>query len=173
MVKAWRLPISLVAAGALLATSLPAFAQPTDLVGARAGQAENSLRNRGYVLDHTAGSTQYWWNGGDRQCISLYVADGRYRDINATSSSNCRTSGGSKKDNSGALIAGALAIGILAAAAASSKKKHDDDRYDDRNDYRSYSPSYGVDCYRDQRACYERGRGYSAYWTNREFRYRY
>lgn len=35
----------------------------------------------------------------------------------------------------------------------------------------SYSPSRGVTCYPAQRACYENGAGYSAYWTSREFRY--
>lgn len=35
----------------------------------------------------------------------------------------------------------------------------------------SYSPSRGVTCYPAQRACYESGAGYSAYWTSREFRY--
>ena len=35
----------------------------------------------------------------------------------------------------------------------------------------SYSPARGVTCYPAQRACYENGAGYSAYWTSREFRY--
>ena len=35
----------------------------------------------------------------------------------------------------------------------------------------SYSPARGVICYPAQRACYENGAGYSAFWTSREFRY--
>lgn len=175
MTKSCRALVSAVAISSLLASAVPAFAQPYDLNGARAGQGEMSLRNRGFALDHTNGSTQYWWNAGDRQCISLYVTNGRYQDVGSRSAGDCDLSrGGGKKDNTGAVVAGALAIGILAAAIASSNKKHDDDRYDDnRPDGRPYSPSRDVDCYPSQKACYERGRGYSAYWTNREFRYRY
>ncbi|EJL34536.1 hypothetical protein PMI01_01593 [Caulobacter sp. AP07] len=165
----------MVAISSLLAGAVPAVAQPFDLNGARAGQGELSLQNRGYALDHTAGGTQYWWNAGDRECISLYVANGRYQDVGRRSAGDCNLSrGNGKKDNTGAIVAGALAVGILAAAIASSKKKHDNDRYDDdRPDDRTYSPARNVDCYPAQQACYERGRGYSAYWTNREFRYRY
>lgn len=159
----------------LAASSTLATAQPVDLEGARAGQAEGSLMGRGYALDHNDGGAQYWWNGGRGECISLYVDNGRYRDVRGRSPSDCNMYGGGKKkkDNTGAVVAGALAIGILAAAAASSKKKHDNDRYDDYRDQKSYSPDRGVDCYPAQRACYERGSGYSAYWTKREFKYRY
>ncbi|SLJ99227.1 hypothetical protein SAMN06295987_10360 [Novosphingobium mathurense] len=35
----------------------------------------------------------------------------------------------------------------------------------------SFSPSRDITCYPAQRVCYERNKGYSAYWTSREFRY--
>lgn len=168
-----RAGVAGVVIAGLLSTT--AVAQPTDLIGARAGQAENSLRARGYEFDHSSGGDQYWWNSRGRECISLYVDNGRYQEIRRRPTSECNVNGRDdrKKDNTGAVVAGALAIGILAAAAASSKNKHNNDRYDGYRDARPYSPAKHVDCYPAQRACYERGRGYSAYWTNREFRNRY
>lgn len=168
-----RSMIAALSAGSLLTVSTVAAAQPRDLIGARAGQAENNLRARGYALDHSSGGVQYWWHAGNRECINLFVSNGRYDTIDRRPTSECNAGRG-KKDNSGAIIAGALAIGILAAAAAS--KKHNDDDRDRRDDDRRdppYSPARGVDCYPDQRSCYERGRGYSSYWTSREFNYRY
>lgn len=154
----------------------PALAQPMDLIGAKAGQAEGSLGARGYVFDHNEGGEQLWWRERGRECVSLYVSNGRYRDVESRSAGDCNLSAGGdrkKKDNSAAIVAGALAVGLIAAAAA---KNHKDD---DRDDYRggghggSYSPAKHVDCYPKQRTCYERGSGYSAFWTNREFKYRY
>ena len=177
--KVGRSLIAVVAGGSVLAMSFMAAAEPRDLIGARAGQGENSLRARGYTPDHNDGGVQYWWNAGSGECINLYVSDGRYDTIDRRPNSECNAGRGGnskKKDNSGAIIAGALAIGIL-AAAASSKKHHDDDHDRDRDDDRRsdppYSPARGVDCYPSQRACYERGRGYSPSWTSREFNYRY
>lgn len=164
--------------GAVIAGMIagPALAQPMDLIGAKAGQAEGSLAARGYVFDHNEGGEQLWWRERGRECISLYVSNGRYRDVESRSSGDCNLSrggGGKKKDNSTAIVAGALAVGLLAAAAAKSKKDRDRDRDDYGGSSRPYSPDRGVDCYPAQRTCYERGRGYSAYWTNREFKYRY
>ena len=179
MLKTVRCLVSAAAGAAVLATSIAAVAEPRDLIGARAGQGENSLRDRGYTLDHTDGGVQYWWNARDGECINLFVDNGRYDTIDRRPNSECKASRGGKKDSSGAIIAGALAIGILAAAASS--KKHDDDRDRDRDrdrdDDRSrdppYSPANGIWCYPSQHACYEGSRGYSASWTSREFRYRY
>jgi hypothetical protein len=181
MSKTLRCLVSAAAGAAVLASSMAAVAEPRDLIGARAGQGENSLRNRGYTLDHTDGGVQYWWNSRDRECINLFIDNGRYDTIDRRPDSECKSHGG-KKDNTGAIVAGALAIGILAAAAASSKK-HDNDRDRDRDRDRDhdrdrskdppYSPTGGVWCYPSQRACYEGSRGYSASWTSREFRYRY
>lgn len=179
MTRVGRLFTAILAGGAVLSASLIAVAEPRDLIGVRAGQGESSLRNRGYSFDHSDGGVQYWWHSGNRECINLFVSDGRYDAIDRRPSSECNYSrgGGGKKDNSGAVVAGALAIGILAAAAASKNRDHDRDRDrrrdDDRRDEPAYSPARGVDCYPRQRACYERGRGYSSYWTSREFNYRY
>jgi len=180
MLKAMRCLVSAATGIAVLGSSMAAVAEPRDLIGARAGQGENSLRERGYALDHNDGGVQYWWNARDRECINLFIDNGRYDTIDRRPDSECKTSKG-KKDNSGAIIAGALAIGILAAAASS--KKHDDDRGHDRDKDRDrdrdrkndppYSPTQGVWCYPSQHACYEGSRGYSASWTSREFRYRY
>lgn len=156
--------IAAVAAG-------PALAQPTDLIGARLRDAERELGSRGYVFDHSEGRDPLWWRDRGRECIQLDVSNGRVRDVDRRSAGDCDLSGGDKKkkDNSAAIVAGALAVGLIAAAAASKNK--DKDRYD-RED-RVYSPARDIDCYPRQRACYERGRGYSVYWTNREFKYRY
>lgn len=180
MTKILRCLVSAMAGISVISTSMAAVAAPRDLIGARAGQGENSLRNRGYALDHTDGGVQYWWNARDKECINLFIDNGRYDTIDRRPDSECNASRSGKKDNSGAIVAGALAIGILAAAAASKNKHDDDDRRDrdrdrdrDRRDDPPYSPSRGVWCYPSQRACYEGSRGYSASWTSREFRYRY
>lgn len=89
-------------AGAFLLNALTsslAFAQATGLenmVGARAGQAENELRNRGYrnVRGEKGDdrSYSYWWNEDRRQCVSIATMDGRYASITPTTPPDCRMS---------------------------------------------------------------------------------
>ncbi len=78
-------------------------------------------------------------------------------------------------DKAKKVAAGVAAVAII-AAIASAKKSHDNDhdyehgRYDDDDDRPvTWSPARNVNCYRNTRQCYETGKGYSAYWTNREF----
>jgi len=66
----------------------------SDLVGARAGQAEGELQRRGYV--NTGGtkaddrSYTNWWNASRQQCVTIAVMDGRYASITATPAPDCR-----------------------------------------------------------------------------------
>lgn len=60
-----------------------------DLVGARAGQAEEALVNKGYVLARTEGLTAFWWNEATQACARIVTNDGRYESIDTTSRTDC------------------------------------------------------------------------------------
>jgi hypothetical protein len=70
-----------------------------------------------------------------------------------------------------AAIAAAVVVGAAVAAAKSNRDRYKYEEhgrhFDDRP--RMWFPATGVTCYRDQRACYKVGRGYSPHWTRREF----
>jgi hypothetical protein len=93
---------------------------------------------------------------------------------------NIETSGWEKKKTDGAAVAvGAVALAAIIAAASSKKRNHQYDRYEyndgwNNNRYYddSYSPSGGVICYRNQRACYNNwNHSYNSRWSQREFGY--
>lgn len=82
-----------------LLTSSPAMAQDTprdltDMVGARAGQAEGELQRRGYtnVGGQTGDDRSYtnWWNADRRQCVTIATMNGRYDSITTTPAPDCR-----------------------------------------------------------------------------------
>ncbi|KUJ72243.1 hypothetical protein [Ruegeria profundi] len=50
-------------------------------VGARAGQAELGLQNRGYSLVRSQGLTSFWLKNDGSQCAAITTSDGRYSDI--------------------------------------------------------------------------------------------
>jgi len=52
-----------------------------DFVGARAGQADDELMRRGYVLRKTQGLTSYWEETATGGCVSIYTNDGRYQSL--------------------------------------------------------------------------------------------
>lgn len=57
----------------------------SDLVGAKAGQAENTVKQRGYTWVKTdkqaAGIYSYWTEKGTGECVTIRTADGRYQSI--------------------------------------------------------------------------------------------
>jgi len=117
-----------------------------DLIGVKASYGERSLRSRGYKQKFGDGGNYgrwtYWWSKREDQCIAVTTYDGRYDSIVSAPDSSC----GKGPSYSGGGYGGGYGN-------------------------RSYSPAGGVTCYPEQRACYEDGRGYSAYWSSREFRY--
>lgn len=56
-----------------------------DLIGARAGQAENTIRQRGYrfVKSEPAGDSaySYWLEGRTNYCVTIRTQQGRYQSI--------------------------------------------------------------------------------------------
>lgn len=64
-----------------------------DLVGARAGQAENTVTQRGYrfVKSEPSGGAMYsyWWEAGTNSCVTIRTADGRYESIVYGLASSC------------------------------------------------------------------------------------
>ncbi len=70
-----------------------------DLVGARGGQAEDTLRGRGYTWVRTEKSADasfaYWHENENGQCIVVKTADGRYESIVYGTERDCRGGSGS------------------------------------------------------------------------------
>ncbi|MGY2733206.1 hypothetical protein [Sphingomonas sp. UYP23] len=93
--RATRIPLmALATLGGLLA--VPVSAQSTgleDMVGARAGQAENGIRARGYELIRADRgddrSYTYWWSTARRQCVTIATMDGRYASVTPTLPPDC------------------------------------------------------------------------------------
>lgn len=56
-----------------------------DLVGAKAGQAENSIRQRGYRFVKSSGEGDsvysYWLEGRTNYCVTIRTEQGRYQSI--------------------------------------------------------------------------------------------
>lgn len=65
----------------------------SDLVGAKAGQAENTVKQRGYTWVKTdkqaAGIYSYWTEKGTGECVTIRTADGRYQSIVYASKLDC------------------------------------------------------------------------------------
>lgn len=56
--------------------------QLSDLVGARAGQAENAIKQRGYRYVKTdEGGYSYWLEGRSNYCVTIRTDEGRYQSI--------------------------------------------------------------------------------------------
>lgn len=75
-----------------LSTDKP-FPNYKDLVGAKAGQAENALRERGYEWRNASeqGDSVYsnWTEKGTGNCVAIRTSDGRYQSIIYTPSADC------------------------------------------------------------------------------------
>jgi hypothetical protein len=78
----------------------PAYAQEpvgplSDLVGAKAGQAENTVKQRGYKWVKTdkqaAGIYSYWTESGSGKCVVIRTADGRYQSIVYSPKMDCES----------------------------------------------------------------------------------
>ncbi|MBD9528133.1 MULTISPECIES: hypothetical protein [Paracoccus] len=67
----------------------PALAHPPpeleDFVGARSGQAEGGLNQRGFA--NVKGS--YWWSAGEGICVHMPVSQGRFKSVDIVKPSDC------------------------------------------------------------------------------------
>jgi hypothetical protein len=61
-----------------------------DFVGSKAGQAEDDLVRRGYVLRKTAGLNSFWEETATGGCVSIVTGDGRYQSLVYTAPQACR-----------------------------------------------------------------------------------
>lgn len=111
---------------------------------------------------------------GESGRFDCTVEYGRVADINTSDWHKSSNGAGTA-----VAIGGAIALAAIIAAASSKNRSHEHDRYD-RRDYDrddryyddSYSPARDVDCYRNQRACYNSwDHSYNARWSQREFGY--
>lgn len=119
-----------VAATAKSASSL------SDLVGARAGQAEGDLESRGWVsisnYKDNDRSHSYWWNAARKNCVRVTTFDGRYQSISDVGNVDCNQKGG---DDGAAAAAVGIAAVIGAIALASKSHHRNDKEYADQQDY--------------------------------------
>ena len=71
-----------------------------NLVGARAGSGEAELERHGftYIGGHEGQNYvhSYWWHAGDRNCVEVKTADGRYDAIVNAPNRDCNQRGGDK-----------------------------------------------------------------------------
>lgn len=137
----------------------------SDLVGARAPGGEEALERRGYThIESDSGddrSWSYWWNGSQKQCISIVVMNGRFDSITSTPAPDCNQKNG--KSNTGAIVAGAAAVAIIGALALSHKShNHSDGRhYDNDRQEADYERGYRDGLYNQSYHNYDRSEPYS------------
>lgn len=151
MLSVQRTAIALVTSGVFLASAVSSVAQTpdalSDLVNARAGQAEGELQRRGYQSTDRSevvgdGRMTYWRKGND--CVAIMTRDGRYASINRAGDSECGSGGHSGSNNAAVLAAGVAIVGLAAAIAAHNNRHHDADGDHDREYQRGYQAAlYG------------------------------
>lgn len=82
----------------------------SDLVGAKAGQAESLVEQRGYKYvktDKSGGmSFSYWRESGSNKCVSIKTEDGRYQAIVYTPDFDCQNAAAAETKASSAERAG-------------------------------------------------------------------
>ncbi|KQW83641.1 hypothetical protein [Brevundimonas sp. Root1279] len=149
--------LSLLLSGALaLGAATQAAAQTpsrlSDLVGARAGQAEGELTSRGYQATGRSevvgdGRLTYWKRGDD--CVAIMTRDGRYASINQAGRSECG-GGGSDGNAAAAAVAGVALVGLVAALAAHNNRHNDADRNHDSEYQRGYQAGLYGSIYDDR-----------------------
>jgi hypothetical protein len=61
----------------------------SDFQGARAGQAEGGLNQRGYYFVRTQGLTAYWWNENTQTCAKIVTSNGRFSSVTTASRGDC------------------------------------------------------------------------------------
>ncbi len=107
---------------------IPAHAQAPDglgdLIGIRGSSAESALNSRGYRPAGNRGAASLWWRESPRNCVSMYVDNGRVQSLQGTSDSDCGKGGGGG-NGAAAAIAGLAAIGLIAALASHHSKTDD------------------------------------------------
>jgi hypothetical protein len=176
----------MAAALALVVAGVPAAPVSAQNWSARAAenQCRDQLRSRynvsgtRNVTSSDRGNGRFQVNGNaDRSGQTAYfncrVEYGNVRNLNVGRWEERRGGGGG---DAVAAVGIAVALGAIIAAASSKKKSHEHDPYPDGyqdNSYGSdsYSPSGGITCYRQQRACFDSYNNYNAGWTSREFGY--
>ena len=70
----------------------PAYGNTSDIadfVGARAGQAEGGLNNRGYQFARAQGLTSYYWNDRTQTCARIVTSNGRFSSVDTASRADC------------------------------------------------------------------------------------
>ena len=72
----------------------------SDLVGAKAGQAENQVTQRGYVWVKTEKSDDssygYWTESGTGKCVVIRTTEGRYESITYAPNADCAQTASNK-----------------------------------------------------------------------------
>jgi hypothetical protein len=158
---------------AVVAVSTAAMGQAnklSDLVGARAGQAEGDLENRGYVLTHSDksgwDSYGYWWSPSAKKCVVVRTSDGRYASIVDTMNFDCnqKASTGMSSGAKAGVAVGVTAAAIIGAIALSHKSHNHDDQkhYEDENKEAEYERGHRDGLYNSSYHNYNNSKEYSS-----------
>ena len=74
----------------------------SDLIGAKAGQSENTVKQRGYTWVKTdksdAGSYSYWTEVGSERCVIIRTDEGRYQSIVYAPKMDCENGSSTKSE---------------------------------------------------------------------------
>jgi len=74
----------------------------SDLVGAKGGQAENALNQRGYTwvrTDKSSGSVySYWTEDSTGKCVTIHTEEGRYQSIVYAPKVDCEDNSSTKSE---------------------------------------------------------------------------
>ncbi len=95
----------------------------SDLVDARAAGGETQLEARGYVFidgrpAYGGGKQSYYWHAGDRACVRVETADGRFRSITDATPPDCKQQAGAARGGDHNAAAAVVGAAIIAAALA-------------------------------------------------------
>lgn len=96
--------------------------QMSDLVGAKAGQAEGSIIDRGYIYitGHSGSNSKhsYYWNARSKNCLHVETRDGRYSSVTDGTPADCNQAAKGSNGAAAAII-GAVVLGAVLAHKSS------------------------------------------------------
>jgi len=167
-----RLTVRLVAATAITSmATTPVLAekasQLVDINGARGGDAEYQLEQRGFahVSTHKSDSgyiNSYWWHERDKNCVTVEVYGGRVETINDAADQDC----GHHKGSAGTAVAALAGAALLGALLSHKSHHHEDGKHsDDAKAEAEYDRGYTDGLHNAAYHNYDRTDAYSSGYT--------
>ncbi|HEX5644505.1 MAG TPA: hypothetical protein VFX62_03225 [Erythrobacter sp.] len=165
-----RAGVAVLAAGAVVAAPLAAKGANDlrDLVGARAGQAEATVQDRGftYITGHEGkhgAKHSYWWHARQKSCVHIKTSDGRYESITDATNADCHQSGGGGDAAAAAgVVAGAVLLGALLGGNHKQGHHDNESHYGNVNDEAHYERGFQDGLHNVAYHNYDRSDAYSS-----------